>query len=121
LKISKADLQKPNEADHILALKVADEIIRIQKLLNSMDPDTKELKQVLFALDRIQDNFRENGYEMIEMLNKPYDQSMKVAAKFKPDENLKHGEQIITRIIKPQINYKGEMIQAAEVEVSVGK
>ena len=29
-------------------------------------------------------------------------------------------EEIITKIIKPQINYRGVMIQAAQVEVSVG-
>jgi len=45
---------------------------------------------------------------------------MKLIANFKPDENLKEGEQIITRIIKPQVNYKGVMIQQAQVEVSTG-
>jgi len=46
---------------------------------------------------------------------------MKVSANFRPDENLKQGEQVITRIIKPQVNFKGVMIQAAQVEVSVGE
>jgi hypothetical protein len=55
------------------------------------------------------------------MLNKPYDQGMKVSANFRPDESLKAGEQIITRIIKPQVNYNDIMIQAAQVEVSVGE
>ena len=108
-------------ADHTLAIKVADEIIRIQKHLGSLDPEIKELKQVAFALERIQDNFKENGYEMVELLNKPYNKGMKVSAKFIVDNSLKHGEQIITRIIKPQINYKGHLIQEAQVEVSVGE
>jgi transcriptional regulator with XRE-family HTH domain len=118
--LSKTKQDNPNNADHTLALKVADEIIRIQKNLSNMDPDTKGLKQLEFAVDRIQDNFRENGYEMVELLNKPYDQSMKVSAKFKPDDNLKRGEQVITRIIKPQVNYNDVIIQEAQVEVSVG-
>jgi hypothetical protein len=121
LKITKTDQQMSEDADHTLALKVADEIIRIHRILNNLAPETNELKQISFALDRIQDNFKENGYEIVELLNKPYVKSMKVSAKFKPDETLKHGEQIITRIIKPQINYKGTEIQAAQVEVSVGK
>jgi peptidoglycan hydrolase CwlO-like protein len=107
--------------DHSLALKVADEIIRIQKNLSNMDPDTKGVKQLEFAVERIQDNFTENGYEMVELLNKPYDQGMKLSAKFKPDETLKKGEQIITRIIKPQVNYNDVIIQEAQVEVSVGE
>ena len=120
-KLSKTEQNESENIDHSLALKVADEIIRIQKNLSSMDPDTKGLKQLEFAVDRIQDNFKENGYEMVELLNKPYDQGMKVSAKFKPDKTLKRGEQIITRIIKPQVNYYNVIIQEAQVEVSVGE
>ena len=108
------------DVDHSLALKVADEIIRIQRNLSGMDPDTKGLKQLEFAVDRILDNFREKGYEMVELLNKPYDQGMKVSAKFEHDNTLKQGEQIITGIFKPQVNYNNVIIQQAQVEVSVG-
>lgn len=112
---------KAEDVDHSLALKVADEIIRIHKNLSNMDSETKGLKQLSASVERIQDNFKANGYEMIDMLNQPYDQGMKVSANFRPDENLKQGEQLITRIIKPQVNFKGVMIQAAQVEVSVGE
>jgi hypothetical protein len=118
--LNKTEQSESENTDHSLALKVADEIIRIQKNLSSMDPETKGLKQLEFAVDRIQDNFRENGYEMVELLNKPYDQAMKVSAKFKPDNTLKPGEQIITRIFKPQVNFNDIIIQEAQVEVSVG-
>lgn len=120
-KLSNTDQNESENPDHSLILKVADEIIRIQKNLSSMDPETKGLKQLEFAVDRIQDNFKENGYEMVELLNKPYDQGMKVSVKFKHDDTLKQGEQIITRIIKPQVNYNNIIIQEAEVEVSVGE
>ncbi len=110
------------EADHSLALKVADEIVRIQKNLSNMDANTKGLKQLAASVKRIQDNFEANGYEVAELLNKPYDPKMKViVASSIPDENLKSGEEIITRIIKPQVNFKGIMIQSAQVEVSVGQ
>jgi hypothetical protein len=120
-KQSRTDQNESENIDHSLALKVADEIIRIQKNLSSMDPDTKGVKQLEFAVERIQDNFTENGYEMVDLLNKPYDQGMKVSAKFKPDTSLKQGEKIITRIIKPQVNYNDVIIQEAQVEVSVGE
>ena len=86
-----------------------------------MDAETKGLKQLSASVIRIQDNFKANGYEMIDMLNKPYDQGMKVSANFIPDETLKAGEQIITRIIKPQVNFNGVMIQSAQIEVSQGE
>lgn len=117
----KSSSSKAEEVDHSLALKVADEIIRIQKNLSNMDSETKGLKQLSASVERIQDNFKANGYEMVDMLNLPYDQGMKLSANFRPDENLKPGEQIITRIIKPQVNFKGVMIQAAQVEVSIGE
>jgi hypothetical protein len=119
-KLYKTEQTESENIDHSLALKVADEIIRIQKNLSTMDPGTKGLKQLEFAVERIQDNFTENGYEMVELLNKPYDQGMKVSAKFKPDATLKRGEQKITRIIKPQVNYNNIIIQEAQVEVSIG-
>ncbi len=112
---------KVEDIDHSLALKVADEIIRIQQNISNMDAETRGLKQLTASVKRIQANFAGNGYEIVEMLNKPYDAGMKVTANFKPDENLKPEEQIITRIIKPQVNFKGVMIQSAQIEVSQGE
>ncbi len=120
-KLNNTEQNESENIDHSLALKVADEIIRIQKNLSNMDQETKGVKQLEFAVERIQDNFTENGYEMVELLNKPYDQGMKLSAKFKTDPALKRGEQIITRIIKPQVNYNDVIIQEAQVEVSVGE
>jgi hypothetical protein len=112
---------KLEEVNHELPLKVADEIIRIQKNLSNMEAGTKGLKQLTASMKRIQDNFEANGYELVEMLGKTYDPGMKVSAIFRPDGTLKKNEQIITRIIKPQVNFKGVMIQAAQIEVSVGE
>lgn len=110
-----------NEIDHSLALKVADEIIRIHKNLQQMDANTKGLKQLAASVKRIQDNFASNGYELVEILGKEYNEGMKVIANFIPSEDLETGKQIITRIIKPQVNFKGLMIQSAQIEVSVGE
>ena len=109
------------DIDHSLAIKVSDEIIRMQKNIASMPDDTRGLKQLTKALQRIKDTFKLNGYEMIDMLNKPYNDGMKVVANFVTDDSLESGQQIITRIIKPQINFNGIMIQSAQIEVSVGE
>lgn len=106
------------QVDHSLALKVADEIVRIETNLSRMDTSVKGYKQLAKAVERIRTNFLANGYEIVEMLGKPYAEGMKVTPNFIPDETLKPGEQIITGIIKPQINYKGKMIQSAQITVS---
>ena len=59
-----------------------------------------------------------NGYEFVDMLGKPYNDGMKVIANFVQDDSLEEGAQIISGIIKPQINYNGVMIQAAQITVS---
>jgi len=109
-----------DEIDHSLALKVADEIVRIQNNLMHMAPETKGLKQLQASVRRIQDNFEANGYEMIEMLNKTYDEGMKVSVNFRVDEKLSKDEKLITRVIKPQVNFRGIAIQIAQIEVSCG-
>lgn len=110
-----------DEVDHSLALKVADEIVRIQKNLSNMDANTKGLKQLAASVKRIQDNFEANGYEIADLLNKSYDPKMKVVVTSSiPDDTLPTGQELITRIIKPQVNFKGIMVQAAQVEISVG-
>lgn len=106
------------EKDHSLALKVADEIVRIELNLSRMDSSVKGYKQLSKAVERIKNNFQANGYEIVDMLGKPYNEGMKVVANFVPDDNLKEGEQVITGVIKPQINYNGKMIQSAQITVS---
>ena len=104
--------------DHSLAMKVADEIVRIELNLSRMDPSIRGYKQLSKAVERIKNNFMAKGYEIIDMLGKPYDEGMKCPATFVIDESLKEGERIITGVIKPQINYNGKMIQAAQITVS---
>lgn len=106
------------QADHTLALKVADEIVRIETNLSRMDTSVKGYKQLAKAVERIRTNFLANGYEIVEMLGKPYNEGMKVVANFVSDDTLAEGEQKIIGIIKPQINYKGKMIQSAQITVS---
>ena len=121
LKLEETKVQPttPNEkADHSLALKVADEVIRIQKNLSRMDESTKGLKQLGSSVKRIQDNFASNGYELVEMLGKEYSEGMKATVNFVQDEDFEEGKRLITRIIKPQVNYKGTMIQTAQIEVT---
>lgn len=106
------------ETDHSLALKIADEIVRIETNLSRMDPTVKGHKQLSKAVERIKNNFLANGYEIVDMLGKSYIQGMKAAVTFVTDESLEPEVQVISKIIKPQVNFKQEMIQAAQIEVS---
>ena len=109
------------EVDHSFAKRVADEIVRITTNLSRMDASIKGHKQLSASVRKLEQSLNSNSYELEVLLNKPYDSGMNLQANFVTDENLKEGESVITRIIKPQINYKGKLIQAAQVEVSQGE
>ena len=103
--------------NHALALKVADEIARMETNLSRVDASVKGFRQLQGSIRRIKDNFRANGYEIVEMIGKPYNEGMRVTADFVTDETLAAGTQIITGVTKPQVNFDGKMIQAAKITV----
>jgi hypothetical protein len=120
LETAKSQPVASNEkSDHSLALKVADEIVRMQKNISKMDEATKGIKPLLRGIERIQNNFAANGYEMINLLNTDYDERSKIdVINFITDENLAEGKRIISAVVKPQVNYNGVLIQRAQVDVS---
>jgi hypothetical protein len=112
-------ISSSTKEDHSLALKVADEVVRMQKNISKMDSSTKGIKPLLKGIERIQNNFAANGYEMINHMNKEYDDRMNIdVINFVSDENSSSNRRIISRIIKPQVNFKGVLIQRAQVDVS---
>ena len=111
-------LLKSSETDHSFAKRVADEIVRISTNLSRMDDSIRGFKQLSASVRKLIQSLSINEYEIVELLNKPYTSGMNLEANFVINEDIDKGSQIITRIIKPQINFKGKMIQAAQVEVS---
>ena len=104
----------PNEKpDHSLALKVADEIIRIQKNLGRMEKGTRGLNQLNQAIIRIKDNFAEKEYKLWICLGR---NTMRTKAIVMFQMKILKKKKVITKIIKPQVNFKGIMIQTAQIE-----
>ena len=106
------------EPDHSLVVKLADEIARIEANLSKMDKSVRGYKQLVQAKDRMINNVRANGYEIISLLGQEYNDGMQFQTRFVPDESLPEGKRIITGMIKMQVNYNGKMIQPAEIVVS---
>lgn len=106
------------EPDHSLVVKLADEIARIETNLSKMDKSVRGYKQLVQAKDRMINNVRANGYEIISLLGQEYNDGMQFQTRFVPDESLPEGKRIITGMIKMLVNYNGKMIQPAEIVVS---
>lgn len=110
-------LKEDQKVDHSFALKVGDEIAKIETNLSKMDPEVKGYRQLKQALKRIKDNFNAHGYEIVELLGLDYNDGMPFEAQFVPDETLPEGKRVISGITRLQINYNGEMIQSAKITV----
>lgn len=106
------------EIDHSLALKMADEITRIEKNLSRMDSSVRGYKPLVKAIERIKNYFKANGYDIITFLGQTYKEGMRIYADFEIDEELPIGTRIITSVSKPQVHYNGQLIQKASVIVS---
>ena len=103
---------------HQMVLAIADEMARMEQNLLRMPKETVGRKQAIRSLQRMKTHLQAAGYEVVEMLGHPYIEGMKVVADFKFDETLPEGQQTITSVTRPQVNYRGEMIQVAEITVS---
>ena len=106
------------EKDHSLVLKVADEVTRILMNLEVMDKEIKGYKQLKKYSESILDNLKAYGYEIPQLIGMNYNSGMNMVATLEFDESIESGKQIIKRIIKPQVNFEGKMIQAAKVTVA---
>lgn len=106
------------ESEQKLITTLADRITFMEMTLYKMDSSVRGHKQLSKSIKQMKDNLLANGYELVDMLGKDYHEGMKVTANFVEDEDLPSGKQIITGIIKPQINYNGKMIQSAQITVS---
>lgn len=116
--INKPEPKSSTEIDHSLALKIADEITRIEVNLSRMDSSIRGYKQLSKALERIRETYASKGYEITKLIGEKYVEGMKVIADFVVNEELPEGSQIITNVRKPQILYNGTLFQAAEITVS---
>jgi hypothetical protein len=104
--------------DHSLPLRVADEIHRMRKRIQFMTEDAQTTKALSHSLKRLEDELNTGGYEVIDLVGKKYVDGLNVEARFVPAEDSSKEGEIITDVLRPQVNYMGVMIQQAKVEVS---
>ena len=110
--------QEGGEKDHSLVLKVADEVTKIQMNLEVMDKEIRGYKHLKKYSETILDNLKAYGYEIPQLIGMNYNSGLNMVATLEFDESIESGKQIIKRIIKPQVNFEGKMIQAAKVTVA---
>lgn len=104
--------------DHSLAIKMANEIFDIKKKINSIPENTKGLEKLRKVYERIEKIFNQIGYELVKSEEKPLTEDTPSGTDLTNAEKFKKIEQLFSRVTKPQVNYKGEMIQSATFKVN---
>lgn len=104
--------------DHSFVLDIANEIARIEQNLAFMDTKVKGVSNLKNRASAINDRLKSKGYEIPKLVGEKYIDGNNMKPTMELDEDLPAGTQIIRRVLKPMVLYKGEMIQAAEVVVA---
>jgi len=114
---AKFDSNVSEAVDHSLPLKVGDEIHRMRKRIENMPQEAKGLGALKNSLNRLEEEINEAGYVMVDLKGKDYNDGMMCEARFVEDPSVPPGRELITDVLKPQINHNGQVIQVAKIEV----
>lgn len=101
-----------------MLISMVNEMARMELNISRMDPDTKGRKQLLKSIERMKLHLKSSGIEVPQLLGQPYDTGLRAEVQFVPDETLPLGSQIISSVVRPQININGMIVQKAEIIVS---
>ena len=106
------------EEDHKLVLSIATEVARIEQNLAFMDPKTKGVSNLKNRASAIKTTLQSRGYDIPTLIGETYHEGDNMKPPMELDEELPVGTQIIRRVMKPMVLFKGKLIQAAEVVVA---
>ena len=111
----------PGEKDHSLALSLADELYRLVKRSRKLPDDEETTREIKSSLSRSYKALKEKGYEIVDLEGRQYREDMEAKVEFVLTHELLPGEQVVSRVFKPLVKYRGSTIQEADMEVLAGE
>lgn len=113
----KNDVCRDAVLDHSLACIVTSEIFRLRRKINNGSNGSEITKR---TLSRLEDELVSRGYAVRDMTGLHYSDGMAVrVVNFLVSDQVKPGEEKIERMIKPEISFKGRIVEPGTAEVSV--
>lgn len=106
------------EEDNKFIVNLANELFRMNQNLQNMDATVKGVSNLKNRVESMLILLRTKGYDIPELQGKTYNEGYNMIATMELDENLQPGTKVIKRVVKPQVNYNGVMLQAAEIIVA---
>ncbi|MFB6305572.1 MAG: hypothetical protein ABEH43_01025 [Flavobacteriales bacterium] len=107
--------------DHSFAISVANEITRIERNLQKVE-DQKRIKALNKSVERLHRYLSEGGYQLRNLLGTEYKEGYNLEVlNFLEEDSLENNYPTISRVVKPQVEYKGAIVQRGQVDVSLPK
>ncbi len=114
--------QKEAEAmDHSLAIHLGEELYKMIQRVRKLPPEDQATKELKSYISRLYKFFKQKGYDIVDLEGKHYTEDMEAKPEFVLTHEMLPGEQVVSRVKKPLIQYRGETIQEAEIEVLMGE
>lgn len=101
-----------------MVIAFADRLATLETALYALDPESEGHRKLTSLVEKLHDTINATGYEMTELIGKPYIDGMDADVKFVKDPKASSEQQIITGVTKPQIKYGTKVIQRAEIIVT---
>ena len=121
-KILESNTGGDSQKETLKSLKiVADEIMTMENNIYQMtdeEQNSRGLKRIKRAIKNLRNNYKTMGYDIPILLGTEWKEgdTIEIISDV-PDINIEKGKRIITRVVTPRIDFKGEMIQRAKVEL----
>jgi len=112
---------RSQEKDHSLALSLADELYKLVKRSRKLPAEDETTRDIKASLSRSYKALKEKGYEIVDLEGRQYKEAMEARVEFVLTHELLPGEQVVSRVFKPLVKYRGNTIQEAEIEVLAGE
>lgn len=110
----------PPPVDHTLAIRLADELYRMRRRLASLPEETRGVVSLRRSIERLETELADHGYDLVDPTGRSYVDGLTMEARFIPDDTLAPGQRVISKVIAPQVNFRGALVRMAEVEVGLG-
>lgn len=118
----KTDKISDIQIDHSFHLKGATEIMRIKNYSNTLDSQSQSYIALNDSLNRLINTYKAYDYELIDFTGQEYDDRIIIDVKDSEyDETIPFGKEVIVKTLKPQVKYKGLIIQDAQVVTRYNK
>lgn len=107
--------QQCDGIDHSLVISIINDLVRMQQNLDYMDETIKGVSQLKNRVKSIFATLTSKQYEIPKLIGRSYHEGDNVIGTFELNEEMPIGTNRIKRVVKPQVSYKGKLVQAAEV------